>query len=36
MGFDPTRKRTTRPIDYLIVGMAMISILGLLIWAFIG
>jgi len=36
MGFDPIRKRTTRPIDYLIVGAAMIAILGLVIWALIG
>jgi len=36
MGFDPTRKRTARAIDYLIVGAAMILILGLVIWALIG
>jgi len=34
MGFNPTRKRATRPIDYLIVASAMLSITALVIWAF--
>jgi len=36
MGFNPTRKRNTRPIDYLIVASAMIAIASLVIWAFLG
>ena len=36
MGFNPTRKRNTRPIDYLIVASAMLAIAALVIWAFFG
>jgi len=36
MGFNPTRKRNTRPIDYLIVASAMLAIASLVIWAFFG
>ena len=36
MGFNPTRKRATRPIDYLIVASAMLAIVALIIWAFAG
>jgi hypothetical protein len=36
MGFNPTRKRNARPIDYLIVASAMLAIAALVIWAFFG
>jgi len=36
MGFNPTRKRATRPVDYLIVGSAMLAMLALIIWALAG
>ncbi len=36
MGFNPTRKRNTRPIDYFIVASAMLTIIVLVIWASVG
>jgi hypothetical protein len=36
MGFNPYRKFRARPADYAMVAVALVVMLGLVVWAFIG
>jgi hypothetical protein len=36
MGFNPYRKFTARPSDYVFVGLAILIALALVGWAFFG
>jgi len=33
VGFDPTRKHTRSTFDYWYVGMGLVVVIGLLLWA---
>jgi hypothetical protein len=36
VGFNPHRKQRRSPIDYFMVGAAMVICVGLITWAFFG
>jgi hypothetical protein len=36
VGFNPYRKFRAKPFDYLLVGVALAVIAGLVIWGFVG
>jgi hypothetical protein len=36
MGFNPYRKFVAKPADYVLVGVAVLAVIGLLAWAFLG
>jgi hypothetical protein len=36
MGFNPYRKFVAKPADYLMVAAAVLAMIGLLAWAFLG
>jgi len=36
MGFNPYRKFVAKPADYLMVGCAVLAVVGLLLWALVG
>lgn len=36
MGFNPNRKHVKRTSDYVIVGSAMLLVVLLVVWAFVG
>jgi hypothetical protein len=36
MGFNPYRKFVAKPADYVLVFAAVLAVIGLLAWAFLG
>ena len=36
VGFDPHRKQTRTPFDYVMVGAAFAIVIALVVWAFLG
>jgi hypothetical protein len=36
MGFNPYRKFVAKPADYVLVSVAVLAVIGLLAWAFLG
>ncbi len=36
MGFNPYRKFVAKPADYLMVVVAVLAVVGLLLWALLG
>jgi hypothetical protein len=36
MGYNPNRKFTAKPLDYVVVAMAVVAVVGLLLWAVLG
>ena len=36
MGFNPYRKFVAKPADYLMVAAAVVVVIGLLLWAWLG
>ena len=36
MGFNPYRKFVAKPADYLMVAVAVVVVVGLLLWAVLG
>ena len=36
MGFDPYRKQTRRPGDYVLMAAALAAVVALLLWGFLG
>jgi len=36
VGFDPHRRQVRTPVDYVLVGAALVVCIGLVLWAVLG